>query len=670
MTVALLAMTSLLTPRRAAAQDTSAVRRDTASKSDTAEAADTSTVRSPLYFRVRPSVSSGRTYNRVEGLPVLVGATMEMENDKVAIDGAAYGILRSGRDWSAAEPDAGHDAHLRARFGPDKTIGLSGRLFDVVAPIERWQLSEPEEGLASFLLRRDYLDYYTRHGGRVEASWDVNAKATLTAGYGVERWGSIDTRNPFTLFRPAGNWRSNPLVDEGLFHILTLGGVLDTRNDDREPSAGWYITGEYEYGASPAVTRAPQIQDSLAALPPTSPVRVAYGRAFLDLRRYNRLSPRTQINARLVAAGWVNGDELPLERKLSVSGPGTIPGYDFREAYGTPDAMQCVPSGASASVNPALCDRAVLGQLEFRTELSSQPYQLFNIPASAVQKCRLHCAAGGRSVHRLRTRVAHDGAVAVAIQGRCRSWNRSRAARRLRREGGDRLEGTGEHLRAHPAQILIVRRAVVALVALVAMLTMARVALAQSPRVEIVLPPRAELATTPPSIRTEGVLASGRTPDLIHNGFPARLHYKLERWDAGTLVNDVKATSEWEIIAEYDPLSNVYRLIRATPQRATVVGEFTDIKDADAQLAEPYVAQIKPPRAGEKSYYALSLEVEAMSLSDLDEVRRWLRGDLRPAVRGRRDPGAAVSSGVRTLFVRILGGERIEYQATTGVFRP
>jgi len=29
-----------------------------------------------------------------------------------------------------------------------------------------------------------------------------------------------------------------------------------------------------------------------------------------------------------------------------------------------------------------------------------------------------------------------------------------------------------------------------------------------------------------------------------------------------------------------------------------------------------------------------------------------------------------VSSGVRTLVVRILGGERVVYQASTGVFKP
>lgn len=174
----------------------------------------------------------------------------------------------------------------------------------------------------------------------------------------------------------------------------------------------------------------------------------------------------------------------------------------------------------------------------------------------------------------------------------------------------------------------------------------------------------------PPTVRTINVLSAGRTEELIRNGFPARLHYKLERWDAGTFVNDVRATSEWEFIVQYDPLAKSYKLIRATPQNAVVVGEYTDLSDVDAKLGEPYPAAISLPRTGEKSYYALTLNVEAMSLGDLEEVQRWLRGELRPAIRGRRNPGTVVSSGLRTLVVRILGGERIEYQASTGVFKP
>jgi hypothetical protein len=198
----------------------------------------------------------------------------------------------------------------------------------------------------------------------------------------------------------------------------------------------------------------------------------------------------------------------------------------------------------------------------------------------------------------------------------------------------------------------------------------ARPLLAQHTGVALTLPDQKALATTAPAVRTIDVITSSHTAELIRNGFPARLHYKLERWAAGTFVNRIKATTEWEMIVEYDALAKIYRVIRVTADSAVVLGEYDSLSTAAAKVAEPYRPKISLPKRGEKTYYVVTLDVEAMSLSDLDEVRRWLRGELRPAMRGKRNPGTAVTTGIRTLFVRIMGGERIRYQANTGVFRP
>jgi len=193
---------------------------------------------------------------------------------------------------------------------------------------------------------------------------------------------------------------------------------------------------------------------------------------------------------------------------------------------------------------------------------------------------------------------------------------------------------------------------------------------AQDARLEVTLPPKETWTTDAPTVRTIGVVTAGHTAELIRNGFPARLHYKIERWSAGSFVNDVKARTEWEVIVEYDALNKKYRVIRATPAKAVLLGEYDSVATAEAKVAEPYKPRISAPPKGDKAYYSVTLTVEAMSLSDLDEVRRWLRGELRPAMRGQRNPGTAMSSGLRTLFVRILGGERLQYQQTTGTFRP
>ncbi|MEO6778053.1 MAG: sigma 54-interacting transcriptional regulator [Gemmatimonadaceae bacterium] len=334
------------------------------------------------YVHIGPSIAAGKTYSRVEGLSVLFGPALTIETQNFALDASALLIGRTARGFSTDEPDGGHDARLALRFGPDKSIGIDGGLYSIVSAVEAWQLTEPEQGLAAFLLRRDYRDYYARHGGEVGVSWILNRKASFSAAYARERWSSVDERNAFTLFRENARWRPNPLMDEGLFHIITVNGVFDTRNDEIEPSGGWYLRGTYEHGSSASAVLAPRVQSPVPNGGAAAPQAVAYGRVFFDLRRYNRVSPRTQLDGRIVAAGWVSGDELPLERKLSVTGPGVLPGYEFRETMGGgADVMQCAAAGVRALDNPVLCDRVVLGQLELRTQLASQPFDVFNIPA-------------------------------------------------------------------------------------------------------------------------------------------------------------------------------------------------------------------------------------------------------------------------------------------------
>jgi hypothetical protein len=39
-------------------------------------------------------------------------------------------------------------------------------------------------------------------------------------------------------------------------------------------------------------------------------------------------------------------------------------------------------------------------------------------------------------------------------------------------------------------------------------------------------------------------------------------------------------------------------------------------------------------------------------------------------VRGKKNPGRAMGRGVRTVMVRILGGEKRRYETRSGTFRP
>jgi hypothetical protein len=193
---------------------------------------------------------------------------------------------------------------------------------------------------------------------------------------------------------------------------------------------------------------------------------------------------------------------------------------------------------------------------------------------------------------------------------------------------------------------------------------------AQKPQLILMMPEQAALATEPPSVRSASLITDGAMLDLIRNGFPAHLHYKLERWSTGGFFDDVTAEAEWDAVVRFDALAKVFQVYRVVGKKTTALGNFSDIVSAEAALDAPFPAPISLPKRGKKVYYNLILEVETLSLTELDEVEQWLRGELKPAVRGKKNPGTAVGRGVRTVMVRLLGGEKRRYEARSGTFRP
>lgn len=190
------------------------------------------------------------------------------------------------------------------------------------------------------------------------------------------------------------------------------------------------------------------------------------------------------------------------------------------------------------------------------------------------------------------------------------------------------------------------------------------------PRLEITLPASSALTTEGPVVRGIDIITDRRLSDLLRSGFPARLHFRVELWSTSGWFDDLRARREWDVIVQYDPLDKRFRVARVSGELVTVLGSFETLAEAEAAVSRPYRVPLTVPPQNERFYYNASLEVETLSLSDLDEVERWLRGELRPAVRGERNPGTALTRGVRTLVVRLLGGATQRYQVRTGTFRP
>lgn len=308
-------------------------------------------------------------FNRAEGLPVELGPLIQRPTPWGGVRLNAAAVLRTATSFSSDRSDVGQRFGGEVRIGHEHGLGIGAAAYNVVDGIETWQLSNLETALAAFVARRDYRDYFTRHGGSAYVTAFGAHDLNVIGSYGEERWSSRVARNPFSLLHGGEAWRENPAVDEGLFHVATARLSLDTRTDPVDPWSGWFASADVERGSGTQTSIAPTSSPRLFPLGETW-----YARAFVDLRRYNRLGPDAQLNLRVVAGGWTGGDELPLERRLSVDGPGTLPGFDFRSGRAGPDVGTCNVTPALPT-QPAECDRILLTQIEYRGDL---PLDLFS----------------------------------------------------------------------------------------------------------------------------------------------------------------------------------------------------------------------------------------------------------------------------------------------------
>lgn len=316
-------------------------------------------------------VTTAHTYNRVEGLPIYVGPRVRARVGDTRVRAEVFGIFRTGDRLAWEDENLGHRVLFEVRQGDRAGVAVGGRLFDDVDAMERWQLTDTEIGLATFLFSRDYRDYWERHGAQGYVSLFAGRRHELKVAYGEERWNARRARDVWSL-NDGVAFRRNPRSDEGVMRLLSVSGTFDTRTDTRNPRSGWYLRGEYERGASDALHLAPLttgLRPAVEAGLPAPSVPVTYGRAFVDLRRYNRLGPNAQLNLRAVFGGWVDGDPLPVQRRLAVSGLDALPGFDFRRTLGSADVGTCATGDEAAYAalgRPAQCERLALVQVEWK----------------------------------------------------------------------------------------------------------------------------------------------------------------------------------------------------------------------------------------------------------------------------------------------------------------
>ena len=171
-----------------------------------------------------------------------------------------------------------------------------------------------------------------------------------------------------------------------------------------------------------------------------------------------------------------------------------------------------------------------------------------------------------------------------------------------------------------------------------------------------------------PVVRSENLLGGeSRWLDALRSGLPVRLHYRVEVWRSREGWFDTFSRQvEWDVVVRHEPLLDQYTLFTLVGARRQE-RRYATLDALGAALAFAYQINVRPDESG-GYYYAASLQVSTLSDTDLDELERFLAGDLGDGGKGSEGIGDAVGRGATRFLLRLAGLPSLRLEARSPRF--
>jgi uncharacterized protein DUF4390 len=166
-----------------------------------------------------------------------------------------------------------------------------------------------------------------------------------------------------------------------------------------------------------------------------------------------------------------------------------------------------------------------------------------------------------------------------------------------------------------------------------------------------------------PIVRSENLLVGeSRWLLALRSGLPVRMHYRVEVWRSrdGWFDNFARQV-EWDVVVRHEPLLDQYTLLTLVGARRQE-RRYATLDALGAALGFAYQINVRPDEQG-SYYYAASLQVATLSDSDLDELERFLAGDLGQARDGDESFGDALGRGTTRFLLRLAGLPSLRLEA-------
>lgn len=169
-----------------------------------------------------------------------------------------------------------------------------------------------------------------------------------------------------------------------------------------------------------------------------------------------------------------------------------------------------------------------------------------------------------------------------------------------------------------------------------------------------------------PVVRSEHLLDDGRWIAALRSGLPVRLHYTLGVWRSrGGWFDAFERQVVWDVVLRHEPLLDQYTVLTLVGGRVRE-RRYATLDALSAALAFAYQVSVRPGAPG-RYYYTASLEISTLSDSDLDELQRFLEGDLGDGADDKNSVGDVLGRGATRFLLRLAGlpSLRLEVRSQT-----
>lgn len=201
----------------------------------------------------------------------------------------------------------------------DQIIEISGEGYSFTDSKDQWSFDRDENTLTSILAREDFLDYFERRGFNVTAAWyyrgedELNMRASVA--YVHDTYRNMNRATNWSVFGGDKVFRPNAIINDGNINSVVLSAGLTTLASLDSRTDGWDAQLQYEMAGGFAAGD------------------FEFTQLIADVRRYQPLGPHFNFNTRF--RGGFSDGLVPQQRAFELGGPGTLPGYRFKEFAGS-----------------------------------------------------------------------------------------------------------------------------------------------------------------------------------------------------------------------------------------------------------------------------------------------------------------------------------------------